>query len=84
MRTVNPIEIVNQSKLKVFHYVLILCLFFIMMFDGYDVVIYGATIPMLKAEWGISDLVAGAISSYTTIGTAVGAVLFGLYSDRFG
>lgn len=84
MNTVNPIEIVNQSKLKGFHYILILCLFFIMMFDGYDVVIYGATIPLLKEEWGISDIVAGSISSYTTIGTAIGAILFGLYSDRFG
>jgi len=84
MNTVNPIEIVNQSKLKSFHYILILCLFFIMMFDGYDVVIYGATIPMLKADWGISDIVAGSISSYTTLGTAIGAILFGLYADCFG
>lgn len=84
MNTVNPIEIVNQSKLKSFHFILIICLFFIMMFDGYDVVIYGATIPLLKEAWGISDIVAGAISSYTTIGTAIGAVLFGLYADRFG
>ncbi len=84
MNTVNPIEIVTKSKLKGFHYVLILCLFFIMMFDGYDVVIYGATIPLLKADWGITDIVAGSISSYTTIGTAIGAILFGLYADRFG
>lgn len=81
---VNPIEIVNQSKLKGFHYILITCLFFIMMFDGYDVVIYGATIPLLKEEWGLSNIVAGSISSYTTMGTAIGAVIFGLYSDRFG
>ena len=84
MNTVNPIEVVNQSKLKSFHYILIICLFFIMMFDGYDVVIYGATIPFLKTEWGLSNIVAGSISSYTTIGTAIGAVLFGLYTDRFG
>ena len=84
MNTVNPIEIINQSKLRGFHYILIVCLFFIMMFDGYDVVIYGATIPFLKEAWGLSSIVAGAISSYTTIGTAIGAVVFGLYSDRFG
>ncbi|MEG0383127.1 MAG: aromatic acid/H+ symport family MFS transporter [Solibacillus sp.] len=84
MNTVNPIEIVNHSKLKGFHYILIICLFFIMMFDGYDVVIYGATIPLLKEEWGFSNIVAGSISSYTTMGTAIGAVLFGLYADRFG
>ncbi|MGE7839356.1 MFS transporter [Lysinibacillus sp. NPDC093712] len=84
MNIVNPIDVVNQSKLKGFHYRFIICLFFIMMFDGYDVVIYGASIPMLKAQWGISNLVAGSISSYTTIGTAIGAVIFGLYADHFG
>ncbi|MFJ7661337.1 MFS transporter [Lysinibacillus sp. NPDC097162] len=84
MNIVNPIDVVNQSKLKGFHYRFIICLFFIMMFDGYDVVIYGASIPMLKAQWGISNLIAGSISSYTTIGTAIGAVIFGLYADHFG
>ncbi|RJS63150.1 MFS transporter [Priestia filamentosa] len=80
----NPISFFEQSKLKSFHILLILWLFFILMFDGYDVVIYGATIPVLKESWGISDIIAGSIGSYTTIGTAIGAVLFGLYSDRFG
>ncbi|HWL13788.1 MAG TPA: aromatic acid/H+ symport family MFS transporter [Ureibacillus sp.] len=84
MNTVNPVDLVNQSKIKSFHYILVICLFFIMMFDGYDVVIYGATVPLLKADWGISNIFAGAISSYTTMGTAVGAVLFGLFADRFG
>lgn len=84
MQTVNPLEIINQSKLKKYHYILIVCLFFIMMFDGYDVVIYGATIPFLKEEWEITNIIAGSISSYTTIGTAIGAVIFGLYADRFG
>ncbi|AVD54578.1 MFS transporter (plasmid) [Priestia filamentosa] len=80
----NPISFFEQSKLKSFHILLILWLFIILMFDGYDVVIYGATIPVLKESWGISDIIAGSIGSYTTIGTAIGAVLFGLYSDRFG
>lgn len=84
MNTVNPSNIVNHSKLKRFHWSMIACLFFIMMFDGYDVVIYGATIPFLKVDWAITDIVAGSISSYTTIGTAIGAVVFGLYADRFG
>ena len=80
----NIISFFEQSKLKPFHILLILWLFMILMFEGYDVVIYGATIPFLKESWGISDMVAGSIGSYTTIGTAIGAVLFGLYSDRFG
>ncbi|MGM9949413.1 MAG: MFS transporter, partial [Lysinibacillus sp.] len=80
----NPVTFFGESKLKPFHLILIFWLFIILMFEGYDVVIYGATIPFLKEEWGISDLTAGSIGSYTTIGTAIGAVVFGLYSDRFG
>ena len=80
----NIISFFEQSKLKPFHILLVLWLFMILMFEGYDVVIYGETIPFLKESWGISDMVAGSIGSYTTIGTAIGAVLFGLYSDRFG
>ena len=80
----NPISFFEQSKLKPFHILLVFWLFIIMMFEGYDVVIYGATIPFLKESWGISDMIAGSIGSYTTMGTAAGAVLFGLYSDRFG
>ena len=80
----NIISFFEQSKLKPFHILLVFWLFMILMFEGYDVVIYGATIPFLKESWGISDMVAGSIGSYTTIGTAIGAVLFGLYSDRFG
>ncbi|QCR33864.1 aromatic acid/H+ symport family MFS transporter [Lysinibacillus sp. SGAir0095] len=80
----NPITFFEQSKIKSFHILLVLWLFIILMFEGYDVVIYGATIPFLKESWGISAIIAGSIGSYTTIGTAIGAVLFGLYSDRFG
>ena len=80
----NAISLFEQSKLKPFHILFVFWLFIIMMFEGYDVVIYGATIPFLKESWGISDILAGSIGSYTTIGTAIGAVLFGLYSDRFG
>ena len=80
----NPVTFFEESKLKLFHLILIFWLFIILMFEGYDVVIYGATIPFLKEEWGISDLTAGSIGSYTTIGTAIGAVVFGLYSDRLG
>lgn len=80
----NPVSFFEQSKLKSFHILLVFWLFIIMMFEGYDVVIYGATIPFLKESWGISNMAAGSIGSYTTIGTAIGAVLFGLYSNRFG
>ena len=84
MKTINPINIINQSRIHSFHILLVAWLFFILMFDGYDVVIYGAVVSTLMDEWGMSDVMGGAIGSYTVAGTAVGAVIFGLMADKVG
>ena len=84
MKSINPTNVIDDSRIHAFHVWLITLLFIVIMFDGYDVVIYGAVVPSLISEWGISDVTAGAIGSYTVIGTAIGAVLFGMLSDRMG
>ncbi|MFC5590694.1 MFS transporter [Sporosarcina soli] len=84
MKTVNPIDVINKSRVHSFHILLVAWLFFVLMFDGYDVVIYGAVVSTLMEEWGMSDVMGGAIGSYTVAGTAVGAVIFGLMADKVG
>ncbi|PLS18629.1 aromatic acid/H+ symport family MFS transporter [Bacillus sp. M6-12] len=84
MKSINPLNVVDGSRIHSFHIWLIFWLFLVIMFDGYDVVIYGATVPSLIKDWGISDVTAGAIGSYTVMGTAVGAVLFGMLADKMG
>lgn len=84
MKRINPMNVIDNSRIHSFHIWLIFWLFIVIMFDGFDVVIYGATVPLLIKEWGISDVTAGAIGSYTVVGTAIGAVLFGLLSDKMG
>jgi AAHS family benzoate transporter-like MFS transporter len=53
-------------------------------FDGYDLVVYGTTIPSLLKEWNIGPAQAGAIGSYALIGMLVGALLVGTIADRIG
>ena len=53
-------------------------------FDGYDLVVYGATIPSLLKERGIGPAQAGAIGSYALIGMLLGALLVGTIADRIG
>ena len=84
MKKINPMNVIDDSRVHSFHIWLIVWLFIIIAFDGYDVVIYGAAVPLLIEEWGISDVTAGAIGSYTVLGTAIGAVLFGLLADKIG
>ncbi|MCU4757079.1 MULTISPECIES: aromatic acid/H+ symport family MFS transporter [unclassified Bacillus (in: firmicutes)] len=84
MKSINPMNVIDESRIHSMHLWLIFWLFIVIAFDGYDVVIYGAAVPSLIKEWGISDVTAGAIGSYTVIGTAVGAIFFGLLADKIG
>lgn len=77
-------EIIDKSRFNTFHFSLIFWCLFIILMDGYDVVIYGSVIPSLIEEWGISTVEAGAIGSYTAAGTALGAIIFGLLADKIG
>jgi AAHS family benzoate transporter-like MFS transporter len=53
-------------------------------FDGYDLVVYGTTVPSLLEEWAISPTQAGQIGSYALIGMLLGALLVGTVTDTLG
>ncbi|CAI0803012.1 4-hydroxybenzoate transporter PcaK [Serratia quinivorans] len=63
--------------------VLILC-FVIIMFDGYDAAVMGFIAPALIEDWGISRAEMGPILGAAMFGVALGALIAGPYSDRFG
>src|SRR6476661_7744441 len=54
--------------------------------DGYDLVVYGATVPSLLGyeRWGLTAIEAGAIGSLTLVGMLIGALASGAASGRFG
>ncbi|SFJ76693.1 MFS transporter, AAHS family, benzoate transport protein [Halobacillus dabanensis] len=84
MKAIHAGKIIDNSRFSSFHFSIIFWCFFIILMDGYDVVIYGSVVPSLIEEWNISSVTAGAIGSYTAAGTAVGAVFFGLLADKLG
>ncbi|TDF67162.1 aromatic acid/H+ symport family MFS transporter [Cupriavidus sp. L7L] len=65
--------------------VVILC-FLTLVADGYDLIVYGATIPRLLEEpgWGLSPTAAGMIGSWTLVGMMVGLAAAGPLTDRVG
>ena len=67
----NPVNIntvVDEAKFTHFHWsVLIWCLL-IIIFDGYDLVIYGVALPLLMQEWGLSAVQAGLLASTALFG----------------
>ncbi|GAB3714794.1 MFS transporter [Nocardiopsis nanhaiensis] len=59
-----------------------------LLFDGYDLVVYGTVLPTLLADpTDLGDLTpgqAGALGSYALVGVMVGALIAGAVGDRVG
>lgn len=84
VRTVQTSEVLANSKFNRFHLLVFLWCFFAIMFDGYDVALYGIGLPLMIEDFHISVVEAGAISSYSVIGTMLGTFLFGSLADSIG
>jgi AAHS family benzoate transporter-like MFS transporter len=60
--------------------------FLAVMFDGYDIIVYGSALPSLLAEpgWNLGPAEAGAIGAYALFGMLLGALAAGPVADRIG
>src|SRR4051812_10775021 len=58
----------------------------IVIFDGYDLIVYGTTIPALTTlqDWNLSADEAGQIGSLAFGGMMIGALCAGPIADRLG
>lgn len=63
--------------------ILALC-FLIILFDGYDAAVMGFIAPALIEDWGISHAEMGPILGAAMFGVAIGALVAGPWSDKFG
>lgn len=61
----------------------VVCWLFVV-FDGYDLIVYGNVIPSLQREWDISAATAGTLGSLAFLGMMIGAVAAGRLSDAVG
>lgn len=84
MNRVNVSDTVDNSRFNRFHLLIVTLCAFTILFDGYDLTIYGAAVPSIIEEFGISPAQAGAIGSYALVGMMIGAIVFGTLSDRIG
>ena len=75
-RSVHPAEVMAASKFNKVHLTVFLWCFFAIAFDGYDIAMYGVSLPWLMEEWSLTAIQAGAIGSYTLIGMMLGALVF--------
>lgn len=81
---VNINELIDKASFTSFHWkVLIWCLL-IIIFDGYDLVIYGVALPLLMQQWSLTAVEAGLLASAALFGMMFGAMIFGTLSDKLG
>ncbi|WP_421549495.1 aromatic acid/H+ symport family MFS transporter [Pseudomonas sp. QD4] len=84
MRKIDSNQLIDEARFNAFHWRVLFWCALIIIFDGYDLVIYGVVLPVLMQEWGLSPLQAGALGSYALFGMMFGALFFGSLSDRIG
>jgi AAHS family 4-hydroxybenzoate transporter-like MFS transporter len=77
-------EHINSRQMTGYQWLLLALCFLIVTTDGMDVAIMGFLAPAITREWGVSKAAFGAVMSAAPFGLAVGALLVGPLSDRFG
>lgn len=84
MRNIDVNEIIDNARFNRFHWLVMCLCALLLIFDGYDLFIYGVVLPVIMQEWGLTPLQAGALGSYALFGMMFGALLFGSLADKIG
>jgi len=87
MNTAHTLDVrqhINGRKMSGYQWLLLFLCFLIVTTDGMDVAIMGFLAPGITKEWGISKAAFGGVMSAAPIGLAIGALLIGPLSDRYG
>ncbi|GAA5185475.1 aromatic acid/H+ symport family MFS transporter [Acinetobacter kookii] len=81
---ININTLIDEAKFTPFHWGVLFWCLMIIIFDGYDLVIYGVALPLLMQEWALNTVQAGLLASTALFGMMFGAMSFGTLSDKIG
>lgn len=84
MRKIDVHDVIDNARFGRFHWMVMAWCALLLIFDGYDLFIYGVVLPVLMKEWGLTPLQAGALGSYALFGMMAGALFFGPLADKVG
>lgn len=82
--TVNVNTLIDNASMNGFHWQVLFWCLLVIIFDGYDLVIYGVALPLLMEQWALSPTQAGMLASSALAGMMFGAMFFGTLADRIG
>ncbi len=83
-QTLNINKVIDEAKFSPFHWKVLFWCLLIIIFDGYDLIIYGVALPLLMEEWSLTSVQAGFLASAALFGMMFGAMIFGTLSDKIG
>jgi AAHS family benzoate transporter-like MFS transporter len=84
METLNVKKLIDEGPLQKIHLRVFLCCLVSLTFEGYDLVVYGATLPLLMKAWKMTPAYAGFIASFGFGAAVVGAIVGGSMGDKWG
>lgn len=84
MQKLDVNQVVDTAKFNSFHGLVMSLCGLLLIFDGYDLFVFGVVLPVLMQDWGLSPVQAGALGSYALFGMMFGAFVFGPLADRIG
>lgn len=84
MRQIDVNQTIDNASFTPFHWRVLFWCTLIIIFDGYDLVIYGVVLPLLMEQWQLNPYVAGLLGSSALFGMMFGAMGFGMLSDKLG
>ena len=84
MRTINVKGLMDKSKFNRFHIWVMFWCAFVIVFDGFDLVVFGLVVPILMNEWSLTPVQVGTLGSYALFGMMLGSFIFGPLADKLG
>lgn len=84
MKNFSISEVMDSFGVNKFTWSIFFFLGLAMVFDGYDYMIVSYTMPQISAEWGLSAVEKGSLSSWSLFGLIIGGAISGIVSDKIG
>ncbi len=77
-------EVIDQLGVSKYTYTMYILVGIALLFDGFDYMIVAYTMPQMAAEWGLTKVQTGSLTSWSLIGLIIGGLTAGIISDRIG
>src|SRR3989442_4604833 len=83
-RNINISEIIDNSRMSIFHFGIAILCGLCVMIDGFDVQALGYAAPALIKDWRIAGSALGPVFSAALFGVLIGSLLFSIVADKIG